>query len=236
MKSKKYGLFFEFARRVARLALPRYRFENVLASEEPVVYVSHHQNMIGPISILAWLKFYVRTWVLSVFTTQEACYEHYTNFMFTKRYGWPSFIAKIVAWPLSYLVPWLVRSGRAIPVYRRSRKIVETFQMSVDALLKGENILIFPEVDYSSDSNKTSEIYEGFLHLEKYYFKETNQHLTFVPIFSDNIKNEVYSGKEIRFTGNMKFIEERKEIAQELQNELNRLAELSTYINKRREE
>ena len=98
--------------------------------------------------------------------------------------------------------------------------------MSVEALLNDEDILIFPDVDYSDDSTETSEIYEGFLHLEKYYYRKTKKHLTFIPIFSDSKKREVRSGKSIQFTGDKKFIEERREIANQLQEELNRLSSL----------
>lgn len=226
MRKQRYGIFFEISRAIARLILPRFRFDDIYISEEPTVYVSHHQNMVGPISILAWLKYYLRTWILSVFASQEECYEHYMNYTFTKRYGWPPFFAKMVAWPVSYIVPWLVKSARGIPVYRGSRKIIDTFKISVDALIKGEDILIFPDIDYSDDSTETSDIYEGFLNLEKYYYRKTKEHLTFVPIYSDKNKRKVRSGTAIQFKGDKAFIEERKEIAQKIQSELNRLANI----------
>ncbi|SHE31266.1 hypothetical protein SAMN02745249_00171 [Atopostipes suicloacalis DSM 15692] len=226
MKKRRYGLFFEIARALARVILPRFRFKDILITNEPAVYIAHHQNMIGPVSILVWIKYYFRTWVLSAFTSQKDCYEHYINYTFTKRYNWPSPIAKIVAWPLSYIVPWMMKSARAIPVYRGSRKIMDTFKISVDALLNNEDILIFPDIDYSDDSTEVSDIYEGFLHLEKYYYRETKKHLAFVPVYSNKEKREVHSGKPIRFTGDKKFIEERKEVAQKIQEELNWLSKI----------
>jgi len=227
MSKKDYGLFFKTIQKIARLVLPRYRFESSPKNEKPVVYVSHHQNMVGPVSILAWLKYYVRTWALSEFTDQEAAYDHYTNFTFTERYGWPRWLAKIIAWPVSYAVPWLTKSGRMIPVYRGSRDIIKTMYISRDALLEGESIIIFPDIDYSSSSQETSDIYEGFLHLEKYYFRETNEHLTFIPVFSDQSARIVRVGEEIQFKGDKKFINEREEIAQKIQSELNRLAQVN---------
>src|SRR5699024_10144247 len=91
---------------------------------------------------------------------------------------------------------------------------------------------IFPDINYSDDSTETSNIYEGFLHLEKYYYRETKKHLTFVPVYSNKEKREVYSGKAIQFTGNKNFIEERREIAQEIQKELNRLSKFYKNIFK----
>lgn len=226
MAKNDYGLLFKCFQKIARTVLPRFRFETPSTDDEPAVYVAHHQNMIGPISILVWLKYYVRTWVLGEFTLQEASYDHYTNFTFTKRYGWPLWLAKIVAWPVSYIVPLVAKSADVIPVYRGSRKIVQTMQISQKALMKGQDILIFPDIDYSDDSPEISDIYEGFLHLEKKYYRETNQHLAFIPVFSDQKERIVRVGREIRFTGKEKFIIERKEIAEELRLELNRLSEV----------
>jgi 1-acyl-sn-glycerol-3-phosphate acyltransferase len=226
MAKNNYGIFFKIAQRLTRVVLPRYRFEAAPESDKPVVYVSHHQNMVGPVSILAWLKYYVRTWVLAEFTDQEACFDHYYNYTFTERYGWPKWFAKAVAWPVSYIVPWLTKSGDMIPVYRGSRKIVKTMQISHEALLTGENIIIFPDVDYSDESKETSDIYEGFLHLEKKYYRETEEHLTFIPVFSDKEERVVRVGEKIRFTGEQPFMEERQQIAQKIQKELNELAEV----------
>lgn len=226
MAKNHYGLFFRFAQKIARIVLPRYRFEKVAENHDPVVYVSHHQNMVGPVSILAWLKYYVRTWVLAEFTDQEACFKHYYNYTFTERYGWPKWLSKSLAWPVSYIVPWLTKSANMIPVYRGSRKVVKTMQISNEALLNGEDLMIFPDIDYSNDSKETSEIYEGFLHLEKKYYRETEKHLTFIPVFSDKDKREVLVGEEIQFTGDQSFIEERKDIAKIIQTELNRLSQV----------
>lgn len=225
MSEKNYGFFFKTIQRIARLILPRYHFDQFSENETPIVYVAHHQNLIGPISILVWLKYYVRTWVLGEFTHPKSAYNHYLNFTFTERYGWSRFISKILAWPAAHLVSWLTKSGNMIPVYRGSRRIIETMDISHEALLNGENILIFPDIDYSNESTETSNIYEGFLHLEKKYFKDTGKHLTFQPVFSDHEKNIVRIGNKIHFTGEKPFIEERKIVANQIKEELNRLAE-----------
>lgn len=230
MGTKSYGFIFKLAQRVLRLVLPRYDFERPPVEGKPVVYISHHQNLAGPLTILVWINFYVRTWVLSVFTEREAAYRHYRDFTFTRRCGWPKGVAKLAAWPASYLVPWLVNSAAAIPVYRKSRRIVKTMKISHEALMNGESILIFPDIDYSSESKKTSDIYQGFLHLEKRYFKETKKHLTFVPLFSDSDHKIVRVGQEITFTGREKFIDEREKIADEIKNELNRLAQAEREV------
>lgn len=224
MSKQDYGFFFKVIQRIARFILPKYRFERPPIQDGPIVFVAHHQNMVGPISILVWLKYYIRTWVLSEFTEQEAAYKHYVDFTLTTRYGWPRKIAQIIAYPVSYFAQWLTNSGQMIPVYRKSRKIIKTMTISHEALLRGDDLLIFPDVDYSNQSTETSDIYEGFLHLEKKYFKETGKHLTFVPILSDQENKCVRIGHCIHFTGKSLFIDERKQVANNIREELNRLA------------
>ena len=225
MPVKDYGAFFKGVRRFARFILPRFHFETVPSKGKPVVYVAHHQNLLGPISILAWTKNYIRTWVLSEFTDQNACYNHYVSFTFTKRYGWTQRFAKIIAWPVSYLVAWLTSSGKMIPVHRGSRRIIETMQASNEALLEGEDLIIFPDIDYTNDTEETSGIYEGFLHLEKNYYKTTGNHLTFIPFFSDQENRRIRISEDICFTGKESFIIERKQVAKQIRDELNQLSE-----------
>lgn len=183
MGENNYGFAFRLAQKIARILLPRYHFERPPIKGKPVVYVSHHQNMVGPVSILAWVKYYVRTWVLSEFTDRKSAYTHYSTVTFHERYGCPKTLAKILAWPASYLVPWVVNAADAIPVYRQSRKIVKTMKISHETLMSGESILIFPDIDYANDSQKTSDIYRGFLHLEKKVFQRDDRTFDLCPNF-----------------------------------------------------
>lgn len=77
MGESRYGFIFNLVQKVVQIVLPHYKFERPPIKGKPVVYISHHQNMIGPLSILAWIKYYVRTWVLSEFTEREATYQQY---------------------------------------------------------------------------------------------------------------------------------------------------------------
>lgn len=224
MGEKRFGRFYKIVRQLVRMVLPKYSNKNIAPTSKPTVYISRHQNMSGPVSILAWSNHFMHTWVFAPFLSQKSCYQHYVDYTFTQRFGWPKILAKIIAWPTSYFVSALLNSGRMLPVYRKSRKIIQTFKLSLNALLRNEDLLIFPEIDYTNTDISTSKIYEGFLHLEKYYYRETKKHLAFVPIYSDKERREIRRGKAIYFTGKKKFIEERKEIVQEIQKELNRLA------------
>lgn len=226
-----YGKFYLIIRKIAQLVFPKYKAPQLEPTDKPVVYVSHHQNMFGPVNVLLWYPKFMRLWGLSVFIDQQACYDHYVNYTFTKRFKMSSFIAKPLAWGVSYFVSRLAQSARVIPVYRRSRQITRTLKESVETLQAGASVLIFPDIDYASDDSEVGRIYEGFLNLEKYYNRKTGEHIDFVPLYANQATKEILYGQAIRFDKDREFIDQRDEKAQELQDELNRLANTKVKVD-----
>ncbi|HIV27632.1 MAG TPA: hypothetical protein IAA64_06655 [Candidatus Ornithocaccomicrobium faecavium] len=94
----------------------------------------------------------------------------------------PRPIAWIAARASAFFAPKMVRSLRAIAVYRNGAKSMLTLRESIKALLAGESILLFPDVDYTSENGGVGELYKGFLLLERMYCAKTGKHLPFVPI------------------------------------------------------
>ena len=225
-----YGKFYLIIRKIAQLVFPKYKAPQFEPTDKPVVYVSHHQNMFGPVNVLLWYPKFMRVWGLSVFIDQQACYNHYVNYTFTQRFKMPPFIAKPLAWGVSYFVSRLAQSARVIPVYRRSRQIIRTLKESVETLQAGASVLIFPDIDYASDDSEVGRIYEGFLNLEKYYNLKTGEHINFVPLYANQDTKEILYGQAIRFDKDREFIDQRDEKAQELQDELNRLANIEKEL------
>lgn len=61
-----YGKFYLIIRKIAQLVFPKYKAAQLEPTDKPVVYVSHHQNMFGPVNILLWYPKFMRLWGLSV--------------------------------------------------------------------------------------------------------------------------------------------------------------------------
>ena len=220
----KYGIFFRFNRSLVRIAFPKYNVQLPETLNEPVVFVSHHQNLFGPFVMLNSFPETVRTWMLHDFLDQRACYKQYADFTFTERFGWNKYLAKLIALPISFFIPKLLKSGRGIPVYRGTREILQTFRTSVETLESGNPIAIFPDVDYSDTSSTVNELYDGFLYLEKYYFKKTGKHICFIPAYvSKNLKT-IVAEQKIYFRDEADFKTERKVVLQKIQDNLNMLA------------
>ncbi|WP_233713501.1 lysophospholipid acyltransferase family protein [Lederbergia citri] len=221
-----YGPFFRFVRAFIRIFYRRYSVFAPTTSKEPTVYIAHHQNLFGPFIILLSFPQHLHAWILDVFMNQKTCFKHYADYTFTKRFGWNRMLAKLIAWPISFCISKLLTSGRSIPVYRGSKKIIKTIELSVDVLQKGESIVIFPDIDYQDASSETKNMYDGFLYLEKYYYRKTGQHVCFVPLYASKRSRLIITGEKIIFSGKEDFLSERRVVLQKIKDNLNKLASI----------
>lgn len=227
MKNDFYGRFFLTMRAIVRFFIPTYHYDPLpeKLEDKPIVLVAHHQNMIGPISLLLSLSenYDIRVWAFSPFFDRKETYEHVTSFTFTKRFGWPKYLSKLIGKPYGILVEKLLKSVRGIPVYRKSRQIIETMNLSVEALNKNQMILIFPNVDYSLDESHVGQIYEGFLNIHRYFQRDHQEKVYFLPIISDYEKKKIRYGQAVTFNDENDFMTERSKIAKKLQKSMNEL-------------
>jgi hypothetical protein len=211
---------FHFCRLLVRIFTPRY---NVIRKDKPVlpsVYIVHHQNLWGPIISFGWLDVPARIWVLSVFFSFRECFRQYYDYTFTKRYGVPKFLAGIIVAPLALIVSGIIRAIKAIPVFRGSRKIVDTFKMSMSALEENHNLIICPDIDYTDKSSNVGEIYQGFLHLEKKYREKTGKHVAFVQLRIDMDKHCIIVGDAVYFSDEDSFRNDRTNVYNRLKSHM----------------
>lgn len=226
MKEKQYGPLYLAIRQLVRFSTPLYSFQSVSehAPRAGVVYVSRHRNLWGPVTILARYPVFLRTWALSVFFDRRTCYKHYVDYTFTQRFGLPSLAARFFACPISFFVAELMKSGNMIPVHRGSKKIIRTLRESARCLEEGDDILVFPDVDYASSRQEINDLYSGFLAVEKYYNRKTGQHVSFVPLYADEKSRILKVGQAIRFCDQQSFSEQKEAVAERLRFALNELA------------
>lgn len=200
------------ARFVYKLFKP-YTIEGKIPQDTPSIFVVHHQNMSGPVHSLLTLPKEAHIWVYKVFFDRKECYNQYVNYTFTQRFGMPKALAIPLAFIISLTVPFAMGSFSAIPVHRNSRDIIKTFKISHEALVAGESIIISPDIEYDDDSNAMGEIYTGFFHLEKNYFKETGKHLAFVPISYSTKMRKLFIGEAISFDSNTPYNQQKEQVA-----------------------
>ena len=192
------GKLFYFSRFFVRLKTGRWTAE-VPPPEGPTVYVCHHGNMRGPVTSLCWLPFPVRPWVLHVFTDRETCRAQFRDYTFSKRFGMAKPLASFLAGAVSGYVSALMASLDAIPVYRGMVKIGETFQETVAALQTGDPVIIFPDVAYADGSAQVGEVYDGFLLVDRFWARKSDEPLTFVPLRLEKEERRITAGQPVRF-------------------------------------
>ncbi|MEG1536693.1 MAG: hypothetical protein RR387_00210 [Clostridiales bacterium] len=159
---------------------PRYQISGNTAAPHPAVYICRHLNMRGPIITLGLLPIQPRPWILAKLCQKQSCFAHYCDYTFTQRFGWPRFLAKLIAYPLAIFMDRLTTDLEAIPVHR-DKQSFRTISQSVQALLEGDDLILYPDVEYR-ETGDIGQLYQGFLLVEKFYYRKSNNHLPFIPI------------------------------------------------------
>ena len=181
-----YGPLIRAAISVGRLFTKKYK-SRVIAPEEPTVYVCRHLNMRGPLTTVIRLDFHVHPMILSSFFDKYECYRQYADYTFTERQGKKKKKHNFGAYVSSRIVPRVMKSLKAIPVYRGDDvNSLETMRIAIEHLTRGESVIVYPDLEYTAGYGKESELYEGFLLLGQLYKRDTGRSLRFVPIYIDD--------------------------------------------------
>jgi len=180
-----YGGFARFGRWLLRTFSPKYK-AFIAEQTEPVVYVCRHLNMHGPFTTLKWMPSQIHPMVIHVFFDRKKTVEHMTKYTFAERYGKKSIRFNPAAHIMSWISPPMMKSLQGIPVYRNGSQSVSTLKCGLKYLLKGESLIVYPDIDYTGSYGTVSEIYDGFLFLGDLYYKKTGKKLSFVPLVIDD--------------------------------------------------
>ncbi len=220
-RRKTRGLYFRVVRKILQLFLKREMNVDKKIFMTGNVLVGHHQNFYGPITCLLWLPDTVNIWVVSHLFNFKECFGMYYNLTFKKTIKLPKVVAFIMATLCALLIPPLLKSARAIPVYRESKDIMKTFNLSMELLNKGEQILIFPNIEYNDNSHIMGEIYTGFTHLEKLYYRSNNEHLGFVSIIIDKTTGIITNSDTVFFDDDKPYKVEKDIVVKQIIDNIN---------------
>lgn len=215
-------LLCRFFVRAAHKRLPVLGMENVGAL--PAIFIGRHQDLYGPVEIMAWVPLEFRIWTFYKFMSVKECYRHYVSYTYTVRKGHSPFVARILAAATAPLVSAFMNSMGGIPVYRGQKNIIDTLRESVKALCSGESILIMPERDYTDAGSDAGELYSGFVHIAQMYHKATGRAVSFYPIYPSREAGRIYMEKPVAFDPSKPFRAERERIIAALKRELSRKA------------
>ncbi len=169
----------------------------------PVIFVANHREIYGPIVTNLYLPFSFRPWIDAHMLERESIIAHMTRNTFARVR--PAWLARGFMKLARPILVWLLNSVEPIPVYRgASRELLQTMSRSVTALQEQDNLLIFPEAPAKSPNGKyaaagISPFYTGFVHVAKYYFRQSGKAVTFYPVFAHSRKRTITIGRGVTY-------------------------------------
>lgn len=182
-----------FYRPIARLAKKLYRAfsgnkyrTDVYPTSEPKIYVCRHLDMHGVKTALCSLDFDVHVMALNTFFDKKTAYKQFKDYTFSERVGKKPKKHSVKAKLAAKGTVALVKSLRAVPVYRNSGLALETFKKGMEYLKNGESLIVFPDVDYTANYGTVSDIYDGFLYFGQLYKRTYGKDVQFVPLVIDD--------------------------------------------------
>ena len=116
-------------------------------------------------------------------------------------------LASYAVAPLSVIV---FNNANTIPVYRDAR-ILTTLRTTMNHLVEGANVVIFPECD-EKFNNILYQFQEGFVDVARLYLKKTGKELCFVPMYIAPKLRQMHFGNPVRFCGENPIDQERRRI------------------------
>lgn len=221
MEEKRKSVYYKIVSAILHLVVPRAKtvFE-VPPGNEPVVFVSNHASINGPLMMTFYFSRKCRIWAIAesldkVHTRSYAFHDVLVgdgknSFRFWK------FVAGIVK---VMLPPILIYN--TITVYR-DRRILETFRNSTDALKQGYDIIVFGE-STERYSEYVNEIQPGFVGLGRMYYKQTGKRLKFYPVYLNKENRLISVGSPIEFDPDMDGEEFRKKTCTFIRDGIDRL-------------
>ncbi len=193
-----YGSFMGFAKSVFRAFSKKYDASEITYPDEGRVYVCRHLDMHGVYTVMKSLDFDVHIMAYHVFFTFKGAYKQYSEITFAKN-GKTTFGSRVKGFFLSLIVPSLLKSARAVPVYRNSIHSYKTIREAGKHLKSKECVVVFPDIDYKAHEGQDSDIYNGFLLLEKIYLREVGAHLKFVPLYISEHDKTICEHRSVMF-------------------------------------
>lgn len=202
-----------------------YGEERLLTEKEPYVMICNHGMWYMPVAAILNLKVDFRPWIHDVMLKKESCQAEIDK-MLTKIPSLSQRMKRALSSYVTKLVCRVLNDFDPIPVSRGcSRDVLGTLQTSIDALVNGENLLIFPEIprcdcqnidEESQMAEQLRQLYTGFAQLGRLYFSRTGKKLKFFPIYINRQKESLEVGEVVCYENMGDSIAEKQAISREL--------------------
>ena len=181
------------------------------------VVVANHLGSFGPLALMTSLTHKLHPWVVQEVTNLKDCAAYIRKDFVEKELRLQSFVGRELSRIIGRICVQLMAYLKAIPVYRRSREIHKTFEISLSYLKSKRALLVFPENDESKMREDLCMLNTGFIRMAKWLYETTQRVLTFYPVAINKEVRGIRVGEPIRFDPGAPFGEERMRIKEYLE-------------------
>jgi hypothetical protein len=195
-----------------------------LPDEYPVVFISNHAAALGPIAVMSSLPVRVYPWAISDIMEWDKAVEYLRRDFVEKQLNMPPPYDLKLATIISKLSVPLLRYLDCIPVWKGSA-LLETYRLSIESLVQGKNLLIFPE-DPKQEMNDLfmmTPFYKGFTRLGEMYYERTKRILRFFPLAVHPAARKIKAGSPISYNPYNNPVRERVRIKNRLESAIHDL-------------
>ncbi len=201
-----------------------------LPGRSPAVYVANHARSLGPIAVISSLPFRVYPWAIGDMMDWEKAPAYLErDFVQAELHLRPP----LSMWLSRLIVQFsirLLRGVKCVPVWQGDKRL-ETYHLSIDFLLQGRPLLIFPEDPRLplDDVCGMRPFKKGFAGLGEMYFERSGLNLPFYPLAVHERLRQVKVGRAFSFNPNNDRLRERSRLASVLEAAIrNMLLEMNT--------
>ena len=177
--------------------------EENLPVEGPALYVSNPAGALGPIAAAAALPVRLYPWVISDMLDWAKAAAYLNKDFVEPQLHIPSPLSMPLARLITQASVRLLRGIGSVPV-RHGEEVRETYCISLDHLMEGQSLLIFPE-DPSQpidEQRNMTPFHKSFARLGELYFEHTQKILKFYPVALHPGLRKVKLSKPISYNPN----------------------------------
>jgi hypothetical protein len=174
------------------------------------VYVANHALALGPIAVTSSLPVRLYPWVIGDMLDRQKAAAYLREDFVRPQLHVPAPMDEILSRLISQASVRLLRTVECIPVWPGD-ELLETYRISLDYLVRGRSLLIFPEdpAQPLDEECRMSPFKKGFTRLGEMYHARTGQVLQFHPLAVHPRLRLVKLCKPIAFNPNNNPVRER---------------------------
>ncbi|MCR4661748.1 MAG: hypothetical protein K5765_07115 [Clostridia bacterium] len=202
---------------------PEVIYEEMPEENEVGIYCPNHGQANGPAMLTLWFDRPHDTWMVHYVLEKELA----PNFIYHDFFSGDSKKHKkswrMLSWIVAKALRPLLDLGNPIPVYHDEERRDIPFNMSMETLDQGRNVVLFAESP-KKYSQFVNTMYTGFTRLGKLYYEHCGKCIKFYPMYVENKLHKMVISKPIQYNPEWSEEDAKKIISEYVRDNIDRVA------------